>query len=283
MEFYTQKGAVCASIVSFSLSIGFRGLIICFSTIKDTVALLLYFPLWISIDLLLIVAFSIYGFFFVSLSIIITNHFQMFLLIDPLMYSFFEINILSIQILAQYSEKLNSLVGADIYDYVLSILIPFLLAISFTCILLFHMSIPIYVSWVTQIATLFTGYFGALLLGMYPCRYFLLQRKANPYTWGSPFLMDLLYFNIQGTSHGRSLSHVTQPVHSTRRPQSTARSDPRSDHIIGTPRSESRRVNDTIIAPNMVLITPRGEIICSRCGTSNWTSRRRCRRCQAAL
>ncbi|MDF1541484.1 MAG: hypothetical protein P1Q69_21475, partial [Candidatus Thorarchaeota archaeon] len=194
MEWYYQKGAGWASAISFIVSFLSRGLLILFSSIyNDRIALLVYFPIWIGIEMFLIVAFSLYGWIFVSLSIMITNFFQPYLIVYPIIYSFFEISIITISLLCHYSGRLNSLTGTDSYDYVFSITLPFLMSIATASLILFHFSVTLLSIDIIQLILLFLGYYTVLLLFSYPSMQYIKQRKENPLAWGPPSLMRLLY------------------------------------------------------------------------------------------
>lgn len=267
---FSRRGRLMAFASSFMVSLILRSAPLLMAIHHGAVWNALYFlPLWIGVELLLVAVFASWGYFGVLLSCLLSSVFHPLSLIHPLTLAGFESLLIILQTAVFWYDRFEHQTGSHTGDYVLSILLPCTVAAASTVILSLVFGDDFGIESTIEILVLTGQSFLAIFLTGLPARRVLSQRRQNPRGWISEWFILLFTEDVS-------------QCYPASRPMTFQYEQPyRVDTYHAPGYTAQHRVPRDDIP--LVMVSTEGEVICPNCGTSNWSSRNRCRRCRTPL
>lgn len=262
---YSNKGKGISLIVSFAVSVFFRILPVLLAVHYGSTWLALYcFPIWIGIELLLVGLFAFWGLSGVILSFLVTSFLHPLTVILPSTLVALEVLLILFQVLVFWSNWFDYLTDMPILNYLLSVLTPCLTAGLVSGILSTIAGIHLEAPCCIEILFISIQYFVAIFLCGFPSLILLNKRRLYPRGWTSEWFLLLFgdgdsqcYPSPTALEYNRGTPYQVDSNHQNQRNQQDI--------------------------TNFVTITTSGEVVCPNCGTNNWPTRSRCRRCRTRL
>ena len=262
---YSNNGKFISLILSFTISVFFRTLPVLLAIHYGLQWLALYaFPFWVGIELLLIGLFAFWGYLGILFSCIVTSMLHPLSLISPITLVTLEAFLILLQALTFWSNWFESLTEHSVLNYLLSILIPCLSAGLFVGIFNAMAGIHLGLFGCLEMLIISGQYFVAIFVCGYPSLILFSNRRSNPRGWISEWFLLLF-------SEGSSQCYPSSM------PLEFNRGTPSQIHS----NHQAQRSNHN--NSDFVTINTNGEVLCPNCGTTNWPTRNRCRRCRTRL
>jgi len=276
---YSRRGKTLSILLSFIKSILLR-ISPSLLTIHNGVDWfgLYSFPLWIGIDLLLVSIFSIWGLIGIAFSCIISSFIHPLSVINSPSLALLEIVIIIVNVCIFKSRIYDDITDHPVKDYIIMIVIATALALVVTSLIILITSQIQIIEFYLELVIISAQMLLAIFLTGYPAKIILNRRTDFPQNWTANWFLLLIREDIQRQYNPRSWVQLSEPgnpgrAHLPRREQSQPR----------VHQEHTRRSRLSLNRSEFIMITTDGEVICPNCGTSNWPSRRQCRRCRSSL
>ncbi|MHA1864489.1 MAG: hypothetical protein ACTSWA_12025, partial [Candidatus Thorarchaeota archaeon] len=235
-------------------------------------------PLWIGIELLLVSIFGIWGLIGISFSCIISSFIHPLSVINSPSLALLEIVIILVNVCIFKSRIYDGITDHPVKDYIIMIVIATTLALVVTNLIILITSQIQLLEFYLELVIIAAQMSLAIILTGYPAKVVLNRRTDFPQNWTSDWFLLLIREEMQRSLNPRSQAQLPEPGNQRRAsPPRRVQSQPR---VHQEPTCRSRQ---SLSRSDFITITTDGEVLCPNCETSNWPSRRHCRRCRSSL